>query len=96
MSILDVIANETDGIRQYSDQYQIRSNGSHTVHTVQERPFTSETCPPLGDQDNLMLDALYNYAEMHKGAAPMLRHFCNLAYDRFSPKEIYSYLIPIP
>lgn len=45
MGILDVIAKETNGIRQYSDQYQIRSNGSNNVHRVQECPLTSEQCP---------------------------------------------------
>ena len=65
MSILDVIAKETGGIRQYSDQYQIRSNGSHTVHTVQECPFTPEECHRLPDHDNYMLDALFSYADLH-------------------------------
>ena len=92
MGILDVIAKETNGIRQYSDQYQIRSNGSHTVHRAQERPFTPEQCPPVSAADSLMLNALFNYAEKRGGDEPALCAFCRFAYDRFAPKEIFGYL----
>ena len=93
MSILDVIAKETGGIRQYSDQYQIRSNGSHTVHTVQECPFTPEECHRLPDHDNYMLDALFSYADLHSNRTmPTLKLFIKLADDRFSPREIFAFL----
>lgn len=92
MGILDVIAKETNGIRQYSDQYQIRSNGSHTVHREQERPFTSEQYPPLSAPDDFMLDELFSYAGKLVTNDSALREFCRLAYDRFSPKEIFGYL----
>ena len=93
MGILDVIAKETNGIRQYSDQYQIRSNGSHTVHTVQERPFTPDNCPPLADHDNYTLDALLGYANLHSNREmPTLKLFVKFAYNRFSPREIFAFL----
>lgn len=92
MGILDVIAKETNGIRQYSDQYQIRSNGSHTVHRVQERPFTPEDCPPLSALDSFMLDELFSYADKLVTDKSALHEFCRLAYNRFSPKEIFGYL----
>lgn len=54
--------------------------------------FNPETCPALCVQDNLMLDVLFDYAEMHKGNITTLEHFCKLAYERFSPNDIYAYL----
>ena len=92
MGILDVIAKETNGIRQYSDQYQIRSNGSHTVHREQGRPFTPEQCPPLSAPDNFMLDELFSYADKLVTGESALHEFCRLAYNRFTPKEIFGYL----
>lgn len=59
---------------------------------IRDDRFNPETCPALCDQDNLMLDALFDYAEMHKGNTTTLEHFCELAYERFSPKDIYAYL----
>ena len=92
MGILDVIAKETNGIRQYSDQYQIRINGSHTVHREQERPFTPEQCLPLSAPDNFMLDELFSYAGKLVTSELTLHEFCRLAYNRFSPQEVFSYL----
>ena len=92
MGILDVIAKETNGIRQYSDQYQIRSNGSHAVHRVQERPFTPEQCPPLSAPDDFMLDELFSYADKLVTGKSTLHEFCRLAYNRFTPREIFGYL----
>ena len=38
MGILDIIAKETGGERQYSDQYAISYKGSHYAHRQQAKP----------------------------------------------------------
>ena len=38
MSVMDIIAKETGGERQYSDQYAISYKGSHYAHRQQTKP----------------------------------------------------------
>ena len=92
MEIFDLIIKETNGINQHSDQYQIRSNSSNAVHMEQEHPFTPDKCPSLSAPDNFMLDELFSYADMLLTDKSALHEFCRLAYERFSPREIFGYL----
>lgn len=40
MGILDVLAKETGGVRQYSDQYAISYKGSKYAYRQQKKPLT--------------------------------------------------------
>lgn len=61
MKILDIIAEETGGERQYSDQYQIRSNGSHTRHRKQTKPPLVEWRVEFESENVVFVEARTQY-----------------------------------
>ena len=75
MGILDIIAKETGGERQYSDQYAISYKGSHYAHRQQTKP-EKEYKAEFGDEEFELFSAknddeamaiAFSLAEEHEG-----------------------------
>lgn len=77
MSIMDIIAKETGGERQYSDQYAISYKGSHYAHRQQTKPeLEKEYKAEFGDEefelfsaknDDEAMTTAFSLAEEHEG-----------------------------
>lgn len=63
---------------------------------IKKHSLNPENCVNLTECEVLMMDSLFDYADIHSNRQmPTLRLFATVAYERFTPIEIFTYLYKI-